>query len=189
MFQAYTPVYQPHNTLRLITGMYAGLVMITIVLPVFNATVWAAPLDAAPVSRVRDILALWAAAALVIALVLLKLPALLLVAGLVSVGGVLLMFVILGTVAFVTVTIKPGDAGEQVGSALAAIELAQEVHLVAGEDAYLVKLRAADPQELGRIIQHRIIKIDGVQSTRTVIAMETVKETARIPIGQKRVKD
>lgn len=121
MFQAYTPVYQPHNTLRLITGMYAGLVMITIVLPVFNATVWAAPLDAAPVSHVRDILALWAAAALVIALVLLKLPALLLVAGLVSVGGVLLMFVILGTVAFVTVTGREGAIRSWQGLAVPAL--------------------------------------------------------------------
>jgi Lrp/AsnC family leucine-responsive transcriptional regulator len=92
-------------------------------------------------------------------------------------------------VAFVTVTTKPGDVSEWVGKALAEIELVQEVHLVAGEDAYLVKLRAADPQELGRIIRYQIIKIDGVQSTRTVIALETVKETARIPIGEKQGED
>lgn len=92
-------------------------------------------------------------------------------------------------VAFVTVATEPGDTGDRAGEALAEIELVQEVHLVAGEDAYLVKLRAADPQELGRIIRHRIARIDGVQSTRTVIALETVKETARIPIDEKRRGD
>ncbi|RTZ98968.1 MAG: Lrp/AsnC family transcriptional regulator [Deltaproteobacteria bacterium] len=87
-------------------------------------------------------------------------------------------------VAFVTVKIKPGNKGDRVGETLAAIESVQEVHLVAGDDAYLVKLRAADPHELGQIVRHRIAGIKGVQSTRTVIALETVKETARIPIDE-----
>lgn len=87
-------------------------------------------------------------------------------------------------VAFVTVQTEPGDTDDRVGQSLAAIESVQEVHLVAGDDAYLVKLRAADPHELGRIIRHQITKISGVQSTRTVIALETVKETARIPIDE-----
>jgi Lrp/AsnC family leucine-responsive transcriptional regulator len=91
-------------------------------------------------------------------------------------------------VAFVTVQAEAGDTGDRVGQALADIESVQEVHLVAGDDAYLVKLRAADPSELGRIVRQRIAGIDGVQSTRTVIALDTVKETARIPIGEKKEK-
>ena len=91
-------------------------------------------------------------------------------------------------VAFVTVQAEAGDTGDRVGQALADIESVQEVHLVAGDDAYLVKLRAADPYELGRIVRQRIAGIDGVQSTRTVIALDTVKETARIPIGEKKEK-
>jgi Lrp/AsnC family leucine-responsive transcriptional regulator len=92
-------------------------------------------------------------------------------------------------VAFVTVVTAPGKKGDRAGKDLAKIELVQEVHLVAGEDAYLVKLRAADTQELGQIIRHRIAVIEGVQSTRTVIVLETVKETARIPIGEKQTGD
>lgn len=91
-------------------------------------------------------------------------------------------------VAFVTVQAEAGDTGDRVGQALADIESVQEVHLVAGDDAYLVKLRAANPHELGRIVRQRIAGIDGVQSTRTVIALDTVKETARIPIGEKKEK-
>ncbi len=92
-------------------------------------------------------------------------------------------------VGFVTVYTAAGKKGDRVGKALAKIDLVQEVHLVAGEDAFLVKLRAADPGELGRIIRHRIAGIEGVRSTRTLIVMDTVKETARIPIGEKQKRN
>ncbi len=92
-------------------------------------------------------------------------------------------------VAFVTVTTQSGKRGERVGDALADIDLVQEVHLVSGDDAYLVKLRAANPQDLGQIIRNQIATIDGVLSTRSVIVMDTVKETARIPIGTKQKDD
>ncbi len=92
-------------------------------------------------------------------------------------------------VAFVTVATGPGKSGDEVGKALANIDLVQEVHLVAGEDAYLVKLRAADPKELGRVIRHQVAVIEGVRSTQTAIVMDTVKETARIPIGERQTTD
>ena len=88
-------------------------------------------------------------------------------------------------VAFVTVYAKSGKKGERVAKSLAGIDLVQEVHLVSGENAFLVKLRAADPRDLGQIIRNRIATIDGVLSTRSVIVMDTVKETARIPIDTK----
>ena len=92
-------------------------------------------------------------------------------------------------VAFVTVATKSGKRGAHVGDVLADIDLVQEVHLVSGDDAYLVKLRAANPQDLGQIIRNQIATIDGVLSTRSVIVMDTVKETARIPIGTKQKDD
>lgn len=92
-------------------------------------------------------------------------------------------------VAFVTVWTRPGHADGEVGRALAAIDSVQEVHLVAGEDAYLVKLRAADPLALGQVVRREIAGIRGVRSTRTAIALETVKETARIPIGEKKRRE
>ncbi len=85
-------------------------------------------------------------------------------------------------VAFVSVKLKKLDAEIKVGQTLARLPEVQEVHYVAGEDAFLVKIRAADTDALSRLIRDKIAAIAGVQSTQTAIAMSTYKETARIPI-------
>jgi Lrp/AsnC family leucine-responsive transcriptional regulator len=63
---------------------------------------------------------------------------------------------------------------------LAAFPEILEVHHVAGEDCYLVKIRTRDAEDLGSILRKRIGQIRGVQSTRTTIVLETVKETPRL---------
>ncbi len=65
---------------------------------------------------------------------------------------------------------------------LAAISGAQEVHQIAGEDGYLVKLRVADSETLGRILREELAAIDGIGSTRTQIVLSTFKETRRIDL-------
>ena len=87
-------------------------------------------------------------------------------------------------VAFITVSIDHSGKDQQVAQALAQLSDVQEVHHVAGDDGYLIKLRVADTAELGRVIQEKIVPIPGVKSTRTAIVMSTVKETARIPIAR-----
>ena len=54
---------------------------------------------------------------------------------------------------------------------------------VAGEDCFLVKFRAADTEALGRLLRERLGKIGTITSTRTTIVLETVKETAELPIA------
>jgi Lrp/AsnC family leucine-responsive transcriptional regulator len=78
-------------------------------------------------------------------------------------------------------------ADEPVGApvteaALAAIPEVQEVHNVAGEDCYLVKLRVADTAALQRVLRDRIGAIPTVRSTRTTIVLSTIKETGSIPV-------
>ena len=85
-------------------------------------------------------------------------------------------------VAFVTVKLKQLGEEIKVGDKLSRIPEVQEVHYVAGEDAFLVKIRAADTEALGGLIRDKIASIGGVQSTQTAIALSTYKETARIPI-------
>ena len=85
-------------------------------------------------------------------------------------------------VAFVMVTPKHPKQRNKTAKQLSAIPEAQEVHAVAGEDGILVKVRVADTTELGRLLEKKIAAIDAVQSTRTMIVMSTLKETARIPI-------
>jgi len=61
------------------------------------------------------------------------------------------------------------------------------VHHVAGEDCYLVKIRAKDAEHLGTLLRTRIGRIPGVKSTRTTIVLETVKETSRLLVPQPQV--
>ena len=76
---------------------------------------------------------------------------------------------------------------EPPGACDAAVQLAeipgvQEVHHIAGEDCYLVKVRAADPEALGRILREEFGAIRTVRSTRTTIVLETIKESAELPL-------
>ena len=85
-------------------------------------------------------------------------------------------------VAFVHVTVQPPEPNDTVGQALAEIPEVLEVHYVTGEDSYLVKLRVSDARGLGTLVKEKIAGIAKVTSTRTAIAMRTLKETWRIPI-------
>ena len=63
-------LYEPQNWLRLVTGMGTGLALATLILPVFNQTVWQ-DWEARPVlGRFRELAWLVGAAAVVVALVL-----------------------------------------------------------------------------------------------------------------------
>lgn len=88
-------------------------------------------------------------------------------------------------IAFVFVRVDE-SSGAGVGERLAEIPEVQEVHFTAGEDGYLVKLRASDPKELGRFLREKITPLSGVRATRTLTVLDTLKETARIPIPQTR---
>ena len=68
------------------------------------------------------------------------------------------------------------------GARLAAIPEVQEVHHIAGEDCYLVKVRAADPEALGRLLRESFGAVPAVRSTRTTIVLETIREDARLPL-------
>jgi len=90
-----------------------------------------------------------------------------------------------GQVAFIRVQAREAlEKDASVGDKLAEIPEVQEVHFVAGEDCYLVKMRVSDTVELGRILREKISTLTGVLSTRTMPVLRTFKETSRIPIRQ-----
>jgi len=72
----------------------------------------------------------------------------------------------------------------EIGSSLAQIPEVQEVHFVAGEDCYLVKVRVADTVELQKFLREKIRTLEAVHSVRTLIALSTLKETSRIPLEE-----
>ena len=75
---------------------------------------------------------------------------------------------------------KPGD--DSVAHALSKCPEVLEVHHVAGDDCYMLKVRARDAEHIGQLLRHRFARIPGVKSTRTTIVLETVKETPRLPV-------
>ena len=85
-------------------------------------------------------------------------------------------------VVFAWVRTTGGPDVESLGDRLAALSAVQEVHYVSGEDAFLVKMRVADTRALDRLLREQIRVIGGVQGVRTHIALNTVKESAHIPI-------
>ena len=89
----------------------------------------------------------------------------------------------LGLTAFIFVRSDEATGAISTGSALAAIPEVQEVHHVAGEDCYLVKLRARDTDDLARLLRERFASIPQIRSTRTTIALGTLKETAQLPLN------
>ena len=60
----------------------------------------------------------------------------------------------------------------------------QEVHHIAGEDCYLVKVRAVDTEDLGRLLSRDFSAMPNVASTRTTIVLGTLKESTRIPVPE-----
>ena len=91
----------------------------------------------------------------------------------------------LGLLAFVAVRSDEACAENRIAQSLAELEEVLEVHHVAGDDCYLIKVRARDAEHLGHLLRTRFSKVPGVRSTRTTIVLETVKETARLPIAKR----
>jgi Lrp/AsnC family leucine-responsive transcriptional regulator len=88
----------------------------------------------------------------------------------------------LGLLAFVAVRSEEASVDPQIAKALSESPEVLEVHHVAGDDCYLIKVRARDAEHLGQLLRTRFGRIPGVRSTRTTIVLETVKETSRLPV-------
>lgn len=89
----------------------------------------------------------------------------------------------LGLLAFVLVRTQESMSEMSTGLALANVVGVQEVHHVAGEDCYLIKVRAANPEALGLLLRQDLGNIPTVISTRSIIVLETVKEDLDIPLA------
>lgn len=88
----------------------------------------------------------------------------------------------LSLTAFILVRTEERVGAGTIGQAIARIAEVQELHHVAGEDCYLVKVRVADTAGLSHLIREKFGRLKGVTSTRSTIVLETVKETANLPL-------
>ena len=69
-----------------------------------------------------------------------------------------------------------------IGSVLAQIPEVLEVHDIAGEDCYLLKVRAKNTDELGKFFREKLKNLPEIVSTRTTIVLQTIKETTALPL-------
>ncbi len=87
-----------------------------------------------------------------------------------------------GLTAFVSV--RTNECGDGTDLLLAEIPEVLEVHDVAGEDSYLLKVRAEDPEDLAVLLREKLRLIPSVVSTRTTVVLQTVKETTALPLNR-----
>ncbi|MDM7920714.1 MAG: Lrp/AsnC family transcriptional regulator [Pyrinomonadaceae bacterium] len=87
-----------------------------------------------------------------------------------------------GLTAFVFVKTKECLDGTDLE--LAKIPEVLEVHDVAGDDSYLLKVKTKDPEALGRLLREKLKPIGNVLSTRTTIVLQTIKETTALPLDE-----
>jgi Lrp/AsnC family leucine-responsive transcriptional regulator len=95
----------------------------------------------------------------------------------------------LGLLAFIFVRVddRADIMGEsdRTAEAMSALPSVQELHHLAGEDCFLVKVRARDTDDLYRILKEEFGQFKNIRSTRTTIVLKTVKETPRLQVGEK----
>jgi len=89
----------------------------------------------------------------------------------------------LGLLAFVFVRAEDKGTELDTGQRLTQIPEVQEVHHIAGEDCYLVKVRTKDTEHLGRLLREQFSSIPTVRSTRTTIVLNTLRETGELPLN------
>jgi Lrp/AsnC family transcriptional regulator, leucine-responsive regulatory protein len=88
-----------------------------------------------------------------------------------------------GLTAFIAVRTR--ECCSETDKFLAEIPEVLEVHDVAGEDSYLLKVRVKDAEALSRLLREKLKNVPNVASTKTTVVLQTIKETTALPIEQK----
>ena len=86
--------------------------------------------------------------------------------------------------AFIFMKASDGPGCTETAEALAKIPEVQEVHHIAGDDCYLVKVRTYDSSTLVQLMRNNLSQIPNLLSTRTTIVLETVKEQQQLVIPE-----
>ncbi len=88
----------------------------------------------------------------------------------------------LGLLAFIFVRTNEPPGGLNTAEELAKFPEILEVHHVAGEDCYLLKLRHSNNKALADFLREKLGPIPTITSTRTIIVLDTVKETCSLKL-------
>lgn len=110
LFPGMPHLYEPHNILRLATGILQGIAVISLVLPMFNVTAWANPDPAPPVRNLRELAALMVMGAALLLAVQSGWEVLLFPLAIASALGVVVLLTLVMTVIVLLVVGRPSMA-------------------------------------------------------------------------------
>ncbi len=88
-----------------------------------------------------------------------------------------------GLLAFILIRTESKKTEGNTGKLLAEFPEILEVHHIAGEDCYLIKVRTSDTEALGELLEDKFRQVGSVVSTKTTIVLNTIKETSNIEIA------
>lgn len=91
----------------------------------------------------------------------------------------------LGLAAYVSVRVTDRPGSQETAKQLTKLPEVLEIHNIAGPDCLLVKVRAADTEDLARLLRESFGRIRSIKSTRTTVVLETVKETSVLPVKER----
>lgn len=85
---------------------------------------------------------------------------------------------------FVEITLSRGtpDVFNEFNMAVQQLEDIQECHLVSGNFDYLLKTRVSDMSAYRKLLGETLLRLPGVNDTRTYVVMEEVKQTSHLVI-------
>ncbi|PLW76930.1 Lrp/AsnC family transcriptional regulator [Cohaesibacter celericrescens] len=87
-----------------------------------------------------------------------------------------------GVTAFVFVDLDYAFSEEKFVLAASSFKEVLELHHVTGSHSYMLKVRERTNADLNGFIVSSLKRLQGVRSTETLIALETVKETMVLPL-------
>lgn len=84
----------------------------------------------------------------------------------------------------ISLNYSSGDVFSEFRKAVARWPEIQECHLVSGDFDYLLKIRIADMVAYRDLLGQIVLELPGVRDSRTLVAMETVKESSELLIKE-----
>jgi len=74
------------------------------------------------------------------------------------------------------VFVQTGFYQNNTAALLARIPNVEELHRLAGDDCYVLRVRVSNTEQLGRLVRERIERIKSVHATRTTLVLKTLKD-------------
>ena len=82
---------------------------------------------------------------------------------------------------FILVRTEEPVGSFETGEKLAEIPEVQEIHHIAGDYCYILKVRVADTESLAKLLK-KFGTFDEVSDTRTTLVLTSIKESLRLPL-------